>query len=46
MHINQCDYTDLGTDRWDNHTGLASETARLKRRLETLGHHVTIEPAA
>jgi transposase len=46
IHTNQCDYTDLGIDWWDKRTSTANETARLKRRLEALGHRVTIEPAA
>ena len=46
MHTNHCDYTDLGTDWWDSKASTTSETARLKRRLEALGHRVTIEPAA
>jgi len=46
IHTNQCDYTDLGVDWWDKRSSTATETARLKRRLEALGHHVTLEPAA
>ena len=46
IHTNHCDYTDLGVDWWDKRTSTANETARLKRRLEALGHRVTIEPAA
>lgn len=46
MHTNQCDYTDLGTDWWDQRSSTAAETARLTRRLEALGHHVTLQPAA
>jgi transposase len=46
IHSNHCDYTDLGVDWWDKRTSTANETARLKRRLEALGHRVTIEPAA
>jgi transposase len=36
----------LGRRWWDKRTSSANETARLKRRLEALGHRVTIEPAA
>ena len=46
MHTNECDYTDLGIDWWDQRSNTATETARLKRRLEALGHNVTLEPAA
>jgi transposase len=45
-HTERCDYTDLGIDWWDKRSSTANETARLKRRLEALGHRVTIEPAA
>ncbi len=46
MHTNACDYTDLGDDWWDQRSNPNRETARLKRRLEALGHRVTLEPAA
>jgi transposase len=46
MHTNQCDYVDLGTDWWDKRVNPRNETERLKRRLEALGHRVTLEPAA
>lgn len=35
----QSDYTDLGTDWWDNKADPARETERLRRRLEQLGHY-------
>lgn len=46
MHTNSCDYTDLGIDWWDKKTDPARETERLRRRLEQLGHHVTLQPTA
>ena len=46
MHTNECDYTDLGTDWWDKKADPARETERLRRRLEQLGHQVTLQPAA
>jgi hypothetical protein len=46
IHTNQCDYTDLGTDWWDKRFSPRNETERLTRRLEALGHRVTLEPAA
>ncbi len=46
MHTNECDYTDLGIDWWDKRRDPANETDRLRRRLEALGHRVTLEPAA
>lgn len=46
MHTNACDYTDLGLEWWDQRSNPNRETARLKRRLEALGHRVTLEPAA
>jgi transposase len=46
MHTDQCDYVDLGPDWWDKRTDPTRETERLRRRLEALGHHVTLEPAA
>jgi transposase len=46
IHTNRCDYQDLGIDWWDKRSSPRNETERLKRRLEALGHHVTLEPAA
>ena len=46
MHTDQCDYNDLGPDWWNKRTDPARETERLRRRLEALGHRVTLEPAA
>jgi transposase len=46
IHTEQCDYIDLGTDWWDKRADPARETERLRRRLEALGHRVTLEPAA
>ena len=46
MHTNSCDYTDLGIGWWDKKTDPARETERLRRRLEQLGHHVTLQPTA
>ena len=46
MHTNECDYTDLGIDWWDKRQTRPGETDRLRRRLEALGHRVTLEPAA
>lgn len=46
MHADQCDYVDLGADWWDRRFSTRSETDRLKRRLEALGHRVILEPAA
>lgn len=46
MHTNSCDYLDLGIDWWDKRADPNRETDRLRRRLEALGHHVTLEPAA
>jgi transposase len=46
MHTNSCDYQDLGVSWWDRRANPAMETQRLKRRLEALGHRVTLEPVA
>lgn len=46
MHTNQCDYIDLGSDWREKRRNPEVETARLQRRLEQLGHKVTLEPAA
>ena len=46
MHTNECDYTDLGIDWWDKKADPARGDRRLRRRLEALGHRVTLEPAA
>ena len=40
------DYIDLGADYFDRRTNAELETRRLLRRLEALGHTVTINPAA
>lgn len=40
------DYQDLGADWFDRHRDPDGETRRLIHRLETLGHTVTLEPAA
>ena len=42
---NDVDYHDLGADYFDQRTNSANETRRLVRRLEALGHTVTITPA-
>lgn len=39
-------FQNLGADYWDARRNPAAETRRLLRRLEALGHRVTIEPAA
>lgn len=39
-------FENLGPDYWDARRNPAAETRRLLRRLEALGHRVTIEPAA
>lgn len=39
-------YEDLGADWFDKRSDAESETRRLVRRLESLGHSVTISPAA
>ena len=46
IHTDRCDFVDLGTDWWDKRFSPRNETERLKRRLEALGHHVILEPAA
>lgn len=46
IHTNRCDYQDLGIDWWEKRSSPRNETDRLKRRLEALGHRVTLEPAA
>jgi transposase len=46
IHTNHCDYQDLGIDWWEKLSSPRNETDRLKRRLEALGHRVTLEPAA
>lgn len=46
MHTNECDYIDLGLDWWDKRADPQRETERLRRRLEQLGHQVTLAPAA
>ena len=46
MHSTGCDYHDLGTDWWDKRADPRTETGRLTRRLEALGHRVTLEPVA
>jgi transposase len=39
-------YTDLGEDYFDRRMDPQRETRRLVSKLEPLGHHVTLEPAA
>ncbi|HET9058941.1 MAG TPA: hypothetical protein VFN61_03400 [Acidimicrobiales bacterium] len=39
-------YEDLGADWFDKHSDADSETRRLVHRLESLGHAVTLSPAA
>jgi transposase len=39
-------FQNLGADYWDARRNPAAETRRLLRRLEALGHRVTLEPAA
>ena len=46
MHTNRCDYNDLGVDWWDKRNDPSREADRLRRRLEALGHRVTLDPAA
>lgn len=47
MLTEDCDYQDLGADFYDRFNNTEAETRRLIRRLEHLGHHVTIDtPAA
>ena len=41
-----CDYQDLGGDFYDRFNNTEAETRRLVRRLEHLGHHVTIDTTA
>jgi transposase len=43
---NDVDYHDLGGDYFDQRYNTAHETRRLVRRLEALGHNVTITPAS
>lgn len=45
-HTRRCDYVDLGTDWWHRLEDPRRETERLTRRLEALGHHVTLDPVA
>ena len=42
MHTQRCNYVDLGVGWWDQLTDPRRETERLTRRLEALGHHVTL----
>ena len=47
MLTQDCDYHDLGSDFYDRFNNTEAETRRLLKRLEHLGHHVTIDtPAA
>jgi transposase len=46
MLTEDCDYQDLGGDFYDRFNNTEAETRRLVRRLEHLGHHVTIDTTA
>ena len=46
MLTEDCDYQDLGADFYNRFNNTEAETRRLVRRLEHLGHHVTLDPAA
>ena len=46
MLTNDCDYHDLGADFYDRFNNPEAETRRLIRRLEHLGHNVTLNTAA
>ena len=46
MLTEDCDYQDLGGDFYDRFNSTQAETRRLVRRLEHLGHHVTIDTTA
>ena len=46
MLTEDCDYQDLGADFYDRFNNSEAETRRLVRRLEHLGHHVTIDTTA
>lgn len=46
MLSEDCDYQDLGADFYDRFNNAEAETRRLVRRLEHLGHHVTIDTTA
>jgi transposase len=46
MLTNDCDYQDLGGDFYDRFNNTQAETRRLVRRLEHLGHNVTLDTAA
>lgn len=46
MLTNGAVYDDLGVDWFDKRSDPDAETRRLVHRLETLGHTVTITPAA
>lgn len=41
-----CDYQDLGGEFYDRFNNPEAETRRLVRRLQHLGHQVTLDPAA
>lgn len=45
MLTNDCDYHDLGADFYDRFTNPEAEARRLVRRLEHLGHQVTLDAA-
>ena len=46
MLTEDCDYQDPGADFYDRFNNSEAETRRLVRRLEHLGHHVTIDTTA
>jgi len=46
MLHDDCDYQDLGGDFYDRFNNAETETRRLVRRLEHLGHHVSLDADA
>lgn len=46
MLTEDCDYQDLGAGFYDRFNNAEAETRRLVRRLEHLGHHVTLDTTA
>jgi transposase len=46
MLSEDCDYHDLGAGFYDRFNNTEAETRRLVRRLEHLGHHVTLDTTA
>jgi transposase len=46
MLTEHCDYQDLGADFYNRFNNTEAETRRLVRRLEHLGHHVSLDTAA